>query len=187
MTEPLLRSGSRAVVPLPGACSGFTYLGLLFVVAAMGIVMATAAQVWQTAVQREKEKELLFVGNQIREAIKSYHEFTPDEDKQFPRSLQDLLLDPRAPGIRRHLRKLYADPMTGKPEWGLVLAEEGGIQGVYSLSKNLPFKQSGFPDEYSDFEKKLRYDEWKFIHQAEVSEKEAWGQDGDGGEDPAGS
>lgn len=166
MMGHLLQSGSCAM-PRQG---GFTYLGLLFVVAVMGILMALAAQVWQTTVQREKERELLFVGNQIRVAIKNYYNSTPGEDKQFPQQLADLLLDPRAPGTLRHLRKLYRDPMTGKPEWGLVMAEEGGIQGVYTLSNLAPIKQAGFDQENADFEKKLRYSEWKFLYLPEPSE-----------------
>jgi type II secretory pathway pseudopilin PulG len=160
-------------------CRGFSYLGLLFVVAVMGITMALAAQVWQTALQREKERELLFVGNQIRLAIKSYYEFSPEANKQFPKHLADLLLDPRAPGVRRHLRKLYVDPMTGKPEWGIVPADEGGIQGVFSLSGIAPVKQTGFEEPNADFEKKLRYSEWKFLHVPEQKEASDTAEDGE--------
>lgn len=170
MTGRLLRSGNGRAVPGLSRCAGFTYLGLLFVVAVMGIVMAVAAQVWQTSVQRERERELLFVGNQLRMAIKSYYDATPGADKQFPQQLEDLLLDPRAPGIRRHLRKRYLDPITGKPEWGLIMAEEGGIQGFYSLSSLAPVKQAGFEEENAEFEKKLRYSDWKFLYFPEPAE-----------------
>lgn len=31
-------------------------------------------------------------------------------------------------------RGIYADPFSGKAQWGLVAAPQGGIAGVYSLS-----------------------------------------------------
>ncbi len=52
---------------------GFTYLALLLVIVVMGVVMGATAEIWHTAVQREKERELLFVGNQFRNAIRSYY------------------------------------------------------------------------------------------------------------------
>lgn len=45
---------------------GFTYLGLLFVVALMGIALAATGSLWVVERQREREQELLFVGDQIR-------------------------------------------------------------------------------------------------------------------------
>lgn len=144
--------------------AGFTYLGLLFIVAVMGFAMTLAAQVWETKVRREKEGELLFVGNQIREAIGSYYEEMPDGVKRYPSRLGDLLQDNRFPGIKRHLRRLYLDPITGSAEWGLISSEEGGIQGIYSLSNLAPFKKTGFSAEDAEFEGKLQYSEWQFVY-----------------------
>ena len=36
---------------------------------------------------------------------------------------------------RHHLRRLYVDPFTGTPQWGLVRLPDGGIVGVHSLSE----------------------------------------------------
>jgi len=38
--------------------------------------------------------------------------------------LEELLEDPRFPNTVRHLRKPFADPMTGQAEWGLAKAPE---------------------------------------------------------------
>ena len=84
---------------------------------------------------------MLFVGNQFRQAIRSYVQAGPG---QYPATLKDLLLDPRSPTPRRHLRRLFIDPITGKPDWGLVLAPEGGIMGVHSLSSREPLKRANF-------------------------------------------
>lgn len=108
---------------------GFTYLGLLFVVAVMGLTMTLAAQVWESARRREQEAELLFVGNQFRQAISQYYMASPDSEKHFPMQLEDLLKDNRSAATRRFLRKIYRDPLTNSTQWGLVMAEEGGHPG----------------------------------------------------------
>lgn len=97
--------------------NGFVYLWALFSVVLAGVVMAGAGQVWQVKAQREKEAELLYVGEQFRAAIMSYYN---TGTKQYPESLEDLLQDKRAPAIKRHLRKIYLDPLTNTAEWGLI-------------------------------------------------------------------
>src|SRR4249919_429740 len=87
----------------PAREAGFTYLGVLFVVVAFGLGLASVALVWRTAVQREREAELLFVGKQYRQAIASYY---ASGQREFPARLEDLLLDPRFPDVKRHLRRL---------------------------------------------------------------------------------
>lgn len=138
---------------------GFTYLAMLLGVAMMGATLALTGMAWQTVVQREKETELLFVGGEFRRAIKQYFAGSG----QYPRQLADLLKDPRNPSIRRYLRKLYFDPITGKNEWGLVRASDGGIMGVFSLSDEAPLKTAGFAFAERDFEGKVHYSEWQFV------------------------
>ncbi|MBW2018320.1 MAG: type II secretion system protein [Deltaproteobacteria bacterium] len=93
--------------------SGFTYLSALILVAVMGIALGAAGRYWSTTVKREKEKELLFRGDQIRRAIESYYLSNPGSGgAKYPLSLAHLLKDPRYHDVRRHLRKLYRDPMT---------------------------------------------------------------------------
>ena len=96
--------------------NGFVYLWALFTVDQAGVVMAGTGQIWQTKSQREKETELMFIGEEFRKAIMSYH----NSNKQYPASLEDLLKDERSPNIKRHLRKIYLDPITNTAEWGLV-------------------------------------------------------------------
>ena len=115
--------------------SGFTYLMVLFAVAFMGVVLAAAGETWQSVRQREREVELLFVGNAFRQAIGGYYEGTPGPAKRFPRSLEELLKDPRYLATRRYLRKIYVDPVTGKSEWGLVKGPDGGIIGVQPFGR----------------------------------------------------
>jgi type II secretory pathway pseudopilin PulG len=145
--------------------SGLTYIALLLAIALHGAVLAAAGSVWHTAQQREKERELLFIGDQFRRAIRAYAQSGPGLKGQLPRTLDDLLLDPRFPGIKRHLRKIFVDPVTGKTEWGLVKTPDArAIIGVYSLSDEAPLKTSNFQPADQAFEGAARYADWKFVY-----------------------
>ncbi len=144
--------------------SGFTYLAILFAVAISGVILAVTGVNWSQAAQREKEQELLFVGNQFRQAIALYYEKSPGTVKRYPRTLSDLLKDERQLSVQRYLRKIYLDPMTRKTDWGIVAAPDGGVMGVYSLSDATPLKTANF--EYADraFEGATKYTDWMFAY-----------------------
>jgi hypothetical protein len=112
--------------------------------------------------KRDKEEELLFVGDQMRRALALYAAGTPGGQRN-PKSLEDLLKDPRYPVPRRYLRRIYPDPMTGRPEWGLVKGAGDGIVGVYSLSEDEPLKKTEFRRIDQSFEGKTKYSEWVFL------------------------
>ena len=143
--------------------AGFTYIGILLALALFGVALGATGDVWRTAAQREREQELLFVGNQFRDAFMSYYGATPAGQRRYPRVLEDLVEDNRFPMPRRHLRRVYADPMTGKPEWGLVDAPGGGIAGVHSRSEAKPLKIGNFSAQDAKFEGAERYSDWKFV------------------------
>lgn len=144
---------------------GFTYVALLIAVALIGVGLAAASEVWSQSRQREKEQELLFIGNQFRQAIERYYQRTPGAVKRYPAKLEDLLEDKRYLATQRYLRKIFVDPVTGKPEWGLIPAPGGGVMGVYSLSNEKPIKTAGFTEEDQAFEGARRYSQWRFIYQ----------------------
>ena len=146
-------------------CLGFTYIGVLMLVAISGIGLAGVGIVWHQDAQREREKELLFIGEEYRKAIGSYYENSPEATKQYPKTLDDLILDNRFPVTKRHLRKLYADPFARENAWGLVM-QQGKIIGVYSLSKQQPIKTFGFQPQYENFSSASEHSDWKFIYSA---------------------
>lgn len=113
--------------------------------------------------RRERERELLFVGEQFRRAIQQHYENSPGT-KRYPPSLEALLMDRRSPAVRRYLRRMYRDPMTGSDQWGLSVAPEGGIMGVYSLADGVPLRQAGFPGKQEHFEGARSYREWLFAY-----------------------
>lgn len=143
--------------------AGFTYLGLLFAVAIAGIALAGTGVLWQMESRREKEKELLFIGEEYRRAIGSYYDKSPGGGKQYPEKLDDLLLDKRFPNPVRHLRRLYRDPMQPGEEWNLV-RQQGRIAGVASKSRDKPIKVAGFAPEQEGFDGARNYTEWRFVH-----------------------
>jgi type II secretory pathway pseudopilin PulG len=165
---------------------GFTYLGLLAFIAISGIALTGVSLVWSTATQREHEEELLFVGQQFRAAIARYRERNQARGDRLPRELTDLLQDDSQIPPQRYLRKVFADPMTGKREWGLIRAPGGGILGVHSLSTRAPRRKSGFPTGLAEFADARKYTEWKFVVQDEGGDETAPGRLPTGGLRPPG-
>ncbi len=142
---------------------GFTYVGLLVLVALIGIMLAAAGEVASTAAQREREAQLLWVGHEYRAAIARYW----NQRRTYPPSLQDLL--GAAPGTTsdtaipvHYIRRLYADPMTNAVDWALVPAPSGGIMGVASSSKRAPLKTGHFDDADRGFDQATSYNDWQF-------------------------
>lgn len=145
---------------------GFTYLGLIILIAIIGIISAASLQMGSLLERRAAEQELLDIGAEFREALISYAAATPVGQASMPQSLDDLLKDARYPSPRRHLRKLYADPITGREEWGTITAPSAagvGIIGVHSLSEAIPIKVGNFDAPFQDFQGKTSYRDWHFI------------------------
>ena len=144
---------------------GVAFLGVLFLIAVGAVSVAGQGAFSALDGQREREDELLFIGAQFRQAIASYHESTPGPVKRYPESLDDLLLDRRFAPARRHLRRIYLDPIKREKGWGEVKAPEGGVMGVFSLSRARPIKQAGFMELDRAFNGKARCDQWVFMYQ----------------------
>ena len=144
------------------SCRGAILLLTLFAVAALGVLLTVAGRVWLTDMRREREAELLFVGREYVNALSRYSAATPAGGANQPERLDQLLLDDRQPATVRHLRRLYRDPLTGRPEWGLIKAGNR-IVGVYSLGAGVPVKQAGFSGTESAFNGAKSYADWRFV------------------------
>jgi type II secretory pathway pseudopilin PulG len=146
------------------AQGGYAYLALLLLIAIIGVVAAGSAELGAIYQRGAQEKELLDVGGEFQRALLSYANATPLGQPTQPRTLDDLLHDPRYPTVVRHLRKLYADPMTGRTDWVLVQAPDGQtIVGIHSASLAHPIQMAKFPPEFQGFENKRSYAEWVFV------------------------
>jgi type II secretory pathway pseudopilin PulG len=155
--------------------AGFSFLGLLFLLAGLGVALAALGTMWSTAAQREKEQDLLFIGDPYRRAIESFWKIplpvgTP---RRLPKNFDQLLEAPRFPNTVRHLRRVWRDPMTASTEWGLVKEPDGSISGIHSLSTSQPFKSGNFPPEYEQFREVGSYRDWVFRFDVEKAQREA--------------
>jgi type II secretory pathway pseudopilin PulG len=145
--------------------SGFSYLGVLILVAVMSVALIGTGRYWSTIIKRELEAELLFRGGEIRDAIASYYDNPPNgQNKTYPRHFSDLLKDPRYPNIKRHLRKRYSEPMSHGGDWVYILDATQRIKGVHSAHEGIPLKKGNFPEEYNSFETADTYADWKFVY-----------------------
>lgn len=152
-----------------------TLFTVLFAIMVIGLMLGLTGQTWSQVMQREREEELFFRGDQYRRAIESYYTTSPGGQGAYPNSLEDLLQDPRSAQTKRHLRKLYLDPFTneafevvgaggnveGASDAGQAL---GKIKGVRSTSSKTPFRQDGFPEEYITFQSAPSYSSWEFSY-----------------------
>jgi type II secretory pathway pseudopilin PulG len=94
---------------------GYILIMLMIAISILSIGLLVAVPVWQTEIQREKEEELIFRGNEYVEAIRMLQMKKPGA---FPRSLDELLKE-------KCIRKLYKDPMTDHGEWNLIVPYSG--------------------------------------------------------------
>jgi type II secretory pathway pseudopilin PulG len=137
---------------------------LIVLVAIIGLVTATTIKLGALMQRRAAEEALLDVGAAFGDALKSYANASKPGQRLTPASLEELLLDPRFPTPRRHLRQIYADPITGKTQWGLLRGvDKVGIVAVYSLSNDKPIKLANFDPRFVGFENRQRLSDWKFV------------------------
>jgi type II secretory pathway pseudopilin PulG len=141
---------------------GVMLLGLLISLALGGIGLMAMVDDWALQRQREREQQLLFVGDQYRQAIRRYYYGAPSgQVRQLPANLGAMLNDDRYPSPVHHLRRLYPDPITGSNEWGELRVQDK-LVGVYSKSEARPIKQAGFAPAYQSFISQERYQDWVF-------------------------
>ncbi len=141
---------------------GIAYLSLLLLVSLMAIASLASVTVTSMIERRQAEEELLFIGSQFQSALISYANSTPPGMPRNPRNLDDLLVDRRSSLPRRHLRKIYVDPITKTTDWGIILAVDRSIIGIHSMSNQKPIKIDHFPTQFMYFKGAAGYKDWVF-------------------------
>ena len=142
--------------------SGFTLMALLVAMFLVALGLSVAGPGWHDQSRRAKERELMRVGMLYAHALAEFRENSPGSLKTYPRTLDELALDPRFLGVRRHLRRLYPDPLDPARPWGLVRDIDGYIVAVYSQSPDEPVAAG--PVDLGDIvlAPARRYSDWKF-------------------------
>ena len=165
--------------PRHSRMGGFTYMGLIILVAVLGLVGAATLKAHTLLQRAAAEKELLEIGAEFQEAFRSYAVATPRGQINLPRSLDDLLLDQRKPTVVRHLRKIYVDPVTGQKKWGEVKGN-GFLLGVHSLSERRPLKRKNFDMRFRDMDNRDKLSDWRFGSAMRLRPNGGQGQPGTG-------
>jgi hypothetical protein len=106
----------------------------MILVATLALATSATVTLGSIAQRRQAEQRLLEVGDLYRRAITSYLNSSPGGNRSYPGSLNDLLKDPRYPGIRRHLRQLYPGSDHRQEGMGCGRGARWRDHGVHSLS-----------------------------------------------------
>ena len=139
---------------------GAVFMAMLVTVAVVAVMLMEVGTLWSSVLQRERESQLLARGDEIRRAIGLYY----SAGNTYPKTLEDLVLDRRQPTIKRYLRKVYDDPLTGRADWGVVPGPGDTIMGVFSQAAGTPFKQGDFAVIDQGFTGQGSYQGWVFLH-----------------------
>lgn len=146
---------------------GYAMAALLTALAVMSVLMSAALPVWRHQMQREREAELVFRGEQYVHAIGLYQR----RYRTFPPGI-DVLVQ------QRFLRKKYKDPITGedfRPIYAGSIGQpqapaqqqtvgqsaraaqigSGGIVGVASTSEK---------DSIRIYKGRSKYNQWQFVY-----------------------
>ena len=120
-----------------GSQSGYAILLVLFFVTLMLLASISIAPNILTEGRREKEKEMIWRGNQYARGVKMYYRKTG----KFPTSMDDLI-KPKL-GSLRFMRQAYKDPMNAKDgDWRLIYVGPTG-QLIGSLKPQQTIQMSG--------------------------------------------
>ena len=142
---------------------GFVMALTLLLLMVVTSVMFLMARRWELEEKSIRERDLYWMGGQFGAALGSYALATPPGLPSRPRELADLLRDERGLAPRQHLRRLYVDPMTGRADWAVVRAPDGGIVGVHSRSRGQPLKRDGLWPVDPAWQAAKHYSDWVFV------------------------
>lgn len=142
---------------------GYALMMALLAVVAVSLATVVAVSNARVEAQREHEEQLLWAGNQIRQALWRYSTLpvAKTAGTQYPQKLEELLEDHRLPSVVRHLRRIYPDPFTGKADWVLEL-DGDRIIGVHSSSTRAPLRHAGYGPGNETFADAQSYSDWHF-------------------------
>ena len=132
---------------------GYILAMLLAIIVGMGILLTAALPSLTAEVQRDQEAELIFRGEAIAAAIRTYRAKTGG----YPLNLEDLTK--MRPPI---LRKLYLDPMTHEGEWDLITAVQAGASGDKTGLPIVGVKSHCQKDSFRIYNDKTLISDWAF-------------------------
>ncbi len=133
---------------LPSKCErGYALVALLVVMSLMALFALTAASNVKQQAQREREKEAIFRGEQVADAIRAYYRAKGGQGvNSLPTDMDQLLDGIQIPGRTRKLQVLRTaaakDPLSKSGEWKLIAPTS---RDLGALVKNLTVYGGGKP------------------------------------------
>ena len=127
---------------------GYTLVALLALMTILAMFAVAAAPNLRQQAQREREKEAIFRGEQVADAIRLYYGYYGSHGRAFPQSLPtsvDQLLEGIPQGTRKVqiLRTSAAhDPLSATGEWRLIAPQS---QGLLDFERSVAIYAGGLP------------------------------------------
>jgi len=125
-----MKTVSQPATPDRQSEGGFTLVALLAVMSLLALFALAAAENVRQQSQREREKEAIFRGEQVSDAIRSYYRYRGAQGvNSLPTSMDQLL-----EGIPKGTKKLQIlrvsashDPLSSSGEWKLISPTSGDV------------------------------------------------------------
>jgi type II secretory pathway pseudopilin PulG len=125
-----MKTVSHSVIHDQQSEGGYTLVALLAVMSLLALFALAAAENVRQQSQREREKEAIFRGEQVSDAIRSYYRYRGGQGvNSLPTSMDQLL-----EGIPRGTKKLQIlrvsasrDPLSSSGEWKLISPTSGDV------------------------------------------------------------
>ena len=120
--------------------AGYTLVALLLVMSLLALFAISAAENVRQQSQREREKEAIFRGGQVADAIRSYYQYRGAQGvTSLPTSIDQLTEGISLPGRNKKLQILRTeaarDPLSSSGEWKLIGPTSQDVAGfVKSLT-----------------------------------------------------
>jgi type II secretory pathway pseudopilin PulG len=138
-----MSSNSHTITP--DAERGYALVSLILFMSLLALFALSAAENVRQQGQREREKEAIFRGEQVADAIRSYYRYRGAQGvNSLPNSMDDLLQ-----GIPRGTKKLQIlrseaahDPLSSSGEWKLIGPTSESVGGFV---KDLTVYSGGTP------------------------------------------
>ncbi len=116
--------------------AGYILFGIVILIVILGVFLVAAVPLWQKAIQREREQELIFRGYQYMQAIERYQRKFPGA---YPPTIEVLV-------EQKFLRKAYKDPFAGeKGEWNVFGSSRRSFSCPGSCSSSSCASRRGSP------------------------------------------
>jgi type II secretory pathway pseudopilin PulG len=127
---------------------GYALVALLALMTLLALFAAAAAVSVRQQAQREREKEAIFRGEQVAEAIRAYYKYRASQgvhlDPALPTSVDQLLEGIPVGSKKRQILRASAarDPLSSSGEWRLIRARSQALvefqRSVIVYAGNLP-------------------------------------------------